>query len=78
MRLIQFLVTPTGRALRVAACLALVATGVFVLEGTAGYTVATIGLLPIAAATLDLCLAGPLFGTSVRGADIRGSRYRRS
>jgi hypothetical protein len=38
-----------------------------------GAVVALAGLGPLMAGALDLCLLGPLFGHSIRGAEIRRS-----
>jgi hypothetical protein len=36
-----------------------------------GAAVALVGLGPLVAGAMDLCLLGPLFGQSIRGTDIR-------
>jgi hypothetical protein len=41
-----------------------------------GAAVALVGLGPLVAGALDLCLLGPLFGHSIRGVDIRRSLGR--
>lgn len=72
----QFIASNAGRLLRVAAGVALIALGLFVVNGTAGYIVAAIGLVPIAAGVFDFCLLGPIMGTSFAGRDIRACARR--
>ncbi len=72
----QFIAGSAGRLLRVAAGVALIALGLSVVGGTAGYIVAAIGLVPIAAGVFDLCLLGPIMGTSFAGRDIRACARR--
>ena len=69
----QLMNAPTGRALRVVAGLGLMGVGLLAIGGTAGFVVAAIGVIPIAAATLDLCLIGPVLGASPAGRDIRAA-----
>ncbi len=71
--MINFLVSPSGRLLRLAAGLVLMAAGLW--SGTGwGLAIAVVGLLPFAAGAADLCLFAPLFGKPIRGADIRATR----
>ena len=74
MALVNLMVTPAGRALRVAAGIALIVVGLLAIEGAAGIGVATIGLVPIVAGLLNLCLIGPLFGADIWGHPRGGSR----
>ena len=69
----QVMNAPIGRALRVVAGLGLMGVGPLAIGGTAGFIVAAIGLIPIAAGTLDLCLIGPVLGASPAGRDIRAA-----
>jgi hypothetical protein len=56
-----------GRLLRVVAGLALIAVGLFVMQGAWGYIVAAIGLIPLFAGTIGICLLAPLSGYTVAG-----------
>jgi hypothetical protein len=56
-----------GRGLRAVAGLALIVLG---LAG-GNVLVAIIGVVPLAAAALDVCLFAPLFGAPLKGADVR-------
>ena len=64
---ILFLLSPPGRMLRVALGLVVVAVGVFFMQGTAGFVVAVIGLIPIFAALAGVCFLRPLFGYILEG-----------
>ena len=66
MAFIEFLISPAGRVLRIAAGLAIVLVG-FIMQGTAGVVVSIVGLVPIVTGAMNLCLIGPLFGADLRG-----------
>lgn len=71
MGFVQFMASSTGRLARVVAGIALIVIGLFVLGGTGGYVLAAVGLVPLAAGALDICLFAPLFGQPLRGTEIR-------
>jgi len=58
MAILTFLSSTTGRAVRVVAGLILIAVGI--LLGGAGYVLAVVGLVPLAAGALDVCILAPL------------------
>lgn len=64
---ISFLQSTPGRMLRVVVGLGVVAVGILFLQGTAGFLVAVIGLIPIFAALAGVCVIGPLFGYTFEG-----------
>jgi len=68
---IKFLVSPSGRATRLLAGIALVAWGLLGLSGVTGVVVALIGLVPLLAGLFDFCVFAPLFGEPFRGPEIR-------
>jgi hypothetical protein len=70
--LVGFMASRTGRWLRILAGGGLVVGGLST-GSPRGAAVALLGLGPFVAGALDLCLLGPLFGHSIRGADIRRS-----
>jgi hypothetical protein len=73
MALINFLASnPVGRIVRIIAGIVLVLVGLLVLGGTAGIIVAVIGLVPLIAGIVDVCVFAPLFGASFYGKKIRG------
>lgn len=68
--LVEFMASRTGRSIRILAGAGMVVGGL--ASGTSrGAAVALVGLGPLVAGALDLCLLGPLFGHPIRGADIR-------
>ena len=68
--LVGFMASRTGRWLRILAGAGMVVGGL-ASGSSRGAVVALAGLGPLVAGALDLCLLGPLFGHSIRGADIR-------
>ncbi|MBN1208883.1 MAG: DUF2892 domain-containing protein [Myxococcaceae bacterium] len=70
--LVGFMASRTGRWLRILAGAGMVLGGL-ASGSSRGAAVALVGLGPLLAGALDLCLLGPLFGQSLRGEDIRRS-----
>lgn len=68
---VSFMASSTGRFVRIAAGLALVAWGWFGLGGLTGTVVAIVGLLPLVAGLFDFCAFAPLFGAPLSGPKIR-------
>ena len=68
----QFIASDAGRALRVAAGLSLIGAGL-ATGGSAGGTLAILGLAPLGAGMFDLCLLSPLFGGPLEGSSIRAA-----
>jgi hypothetical protein len=62
-----------GRGIRIVAGAALIAIGIAV-GGIGGTIVAVVGVLPLAAGILDVCLFAPFFRAPFRGRDVRASR----
>jgi hypothetical protein len=62
MKVVKLMNLPQGRAL---AGLALIAAGVLA-GGTGGLVLAIVGLVPLAAGAMGLCLAAPLLRAPVR------------
>lgn len=71
---ISFMASTTGRIVRIAAGLALIAWGVLGLGGTTGTIVAVIGALPLLAGLFDFCVFAPLFGAPLSGPKIRAAK----
>lgn len=70
MSLVKFLASTTGRIVRAVAGIALIVIGL-AAQTTAGYIVAGIGVIPLLAGLLDVCLFAPLFGAPFSGKKIR-------
>ena len=60
-----------GRVGRIAAGLALIVGGLVAVGGTIGLVIAAVGLVPLIAGSLDVCLFSALFGGPLRGSDVR-------
>lgn len=70
--MIEFLASGAGRIVRIVAGIVLVLVGLVVVTDTAGYVIAIIGLVPLAAGLFDFCVFAPLFGKPLSGKAIRG------
>lgn len=64
----SFMASGVGRGIRIVAGLALIVWGLF-LGG--GVLAAVIGVVPLAAGAVDVCLVAPLFGAPLKGAAVR-------
>jgi sulfite exporter TauE/SafE len=62
--------SPAGRILRIVAGVVLIVLGLG-LTGPAGWVLATIGLVPIAAGAGNVCLLAPLLGAPFKGSDAK-------
>ncbi len=71
---VSFLASPAGRTIRVLAGIALVAWGLGGIGSTAGMIVAIVGLVPLVAGLLDVCVFAPLFGAPLSGPKIRAGK----
>ena len=69
---VKFMASKTGRIVRIAAGIALIAWGLLGLSGTIGIVVAVIGLVPLLAGLFDVCVFAPLFRNPFKGPEIRG------
>ncbi len=69
--LFRFLASPAGRITRIVVGLALVLIGPLVVQGTVGWILAIIGLVPLLAGIFDRCVFAPLFGLPFVGAPLR-------
>lgn len=71
--LVRFMSSTTGRIVRIVAGIVLIAVGLLAISGTAGIIVAIIGLLPLFAGTLDVCVLAPVFGMPLSGKQVRSN-----
>ena len=67
----KFMATTAGRIIRVVAGAALMAWGIWGLNGAAGIIVAVIGAVPLLAGLFDFCVFAPLFGGPFSGKKLR-------
>lgn len=68
---VRFMASQTGRITRIVAGFALVAWGLLGIGGTLGLVVGVIGLVPLVAGAVDVCVFAPLFGNPFKGPEIR-------
>lgn len=70
----KFMSSGIGRILRIVAGLALIAIGLFLMNGVWGIVVVVVGLVPFLAGLFDVCVIGALFlGTPFKGDDLRAN-----
>jgi hypothetical protein len=67
----KFMASTAGRAARIIAGLVLVILGLAVVEGTGGWILAIIGLVPLLAGLFDRCVFAPLFSLPFVGDQLR-------
>ncbi len=62
------------RIIRIVAGIVLIVVGLFLLSTNQilAIILAVVGLIPLLAGILDVCLFGPIFGGPLRGKDARG------
>lgn len=70
MQFAQFMATPVGRIGRIVAGIALIIIGL-IIGGAAGWIVAIVGLVPLGAGALDVCIFAPILKAPFRGRDVR-------
>jgi hypothetical protein len=68
---IKFMASKTDRITRIVAGAALIVWGLVGLTGTTGIIVAVIGLVPLLAGLIDVCVFAPLFKNPFKGSEIR-------
>jgi hypothetical protein len=66
----EFMATQTGRGIRIAVGVILVLLGIFAIGGLVGWIIALIGLAPIVAGAMNVCLIAPLLGLPLRASDL--------
>lgn len=67
----HFIASTTGRVIRIAAGLVLIAVGILWVQGTGGWILAVVGLVPLLAGAFDKCVFAPLFGLPFDGPQLR-------
>ena len=70
MKIARFMATPAGRLIRIALGIVLIWIGI-VMDKPAGYVLELIGLVPIAAGILNVCLLAPLLNAPFYGRDAK-------
>ncbi len=67
----KFMVSGTGRLLRIVAGLVIIYLGFAVIKKTVGDVVGIIGIIPLLAGMLDICVLAPVLGLPLSGKSIR-------
>lgn len=67
MSFVTFLASGIGRAIRIIVGAILMFVGLILMQGMWGYVVALIGLVPLVAGVLNVCLIAPLIGAPFNG-----------
>jgi Inner membrane protein YgaP-like, transmembrane domain len=70
---VQFMVSAAGRWTRVIAGAVLIVGGLFVVGGPVGIVVAVVGLVPLLAGAVDVCVFAPIFGYPFSGPKARAA-----
>jgi hypothetical protein len=73
MAFARFMASSLGRGVRIVAGLALIAVGLLVVKDTGGLILAVVGLVPLVAGVIDVCIFAPLFGGPFQGKKVRAS-----
>jgi hypothetical protein len=58
----RFMASTAGRLIRIVAGAALIVVGVFVMGNVLGFVLAVVGLVPLLAGLMNVCVFAPLFG----------------
>ncbi len=67
----RFIASPTGRGIRAIAGIILIVIGLGLIQGTFGWILAIVGLVPLGAGLFDKCVFAPLFGLPFAGPSLR-------
>ena len=70
----RFINSPAGRITRIVAGIVLIGWGYTQLTTVTGLALIIVGLVPLVAGALDLCLISALLGGPISGKRIRGSK----
>jgi len=73
----HFIASPAGRGTRAVAGLALILISIGLVQGTGGWILAIVGLVPLAAGVFDKCVFAPLFGLPFAGPSLRRALEQR-
>jgi hypothetical protein len=71
MAFARFMASPTGRAVRIVAGVALIAWGWSHHESMTGIIVMVVGLVPLLAGVFNVCLIAPVIGAPFSGKQAR-------
>ena len=66
----RFMASPLGRGGRIVIGLALIALGVGIVGGVAGWIIAIAGLLPLTLGVINGCILAPILKVPFKGSDL--------
>ncbi|HBX68938.1 MAG TPA: DUF2892 domain-containing protein [Chloroflexi bacterium] len=66
-----FIAGTTGRIVRIVAGILLIAIGILWVQGTGGWILVIVGLVPLLAGAFDKCVFAPLFKLPFDGSQLR-------
>ncbi len=72
--LVRFMVSPAGQIARAAIGVAIIAAGLIGVGGSAGLAIAALGLIPLLAGSLNICIIAPAFRLPLSGSKIRAMK----
>jgi predicted cobalt transporter CbtA len=67
----KFMTSMLGRGIRIVVGMALVLAGLLTMHGATGIILAVVGLVPLLAGILNVCVFAPLFGGPFNGRDVQ-------
>lgn len=70
MSFARFMSSYIGRLIRIVAGIVMVGVGLFVVTGIWGIVLAVVGLVPLVAGLVNVCVFAPLFGGPFRATDL--------
>lgn len=73
MSLARFMATPVGRGIRIAVGIALIIAGL-AIGSTGGYVLAVVGVAPLLAGALNVCVLAPLLKAPFSGRALTNPR----
>lgn len=73
MSLARFMASPVGRGIRVVAGIALIIAGL-AIGSTGGYVLAVVGVVPLLAGALNVCVLAPLLKAPFSGKALTNPR----
>lgn len=73
MSLARFMASPVGRGIRVVAGIALIIAGL-AIGSTVGYVLAVVGVVPLLAGALNVCVLAPLLKAPFSGKALTNPR----
>jgi hypothetical protein len=69
--LLGLIVSPAGRLARAAVGFVIILIGLLVVQGTVGWIIAAVGLVPLGTGVFDVCILAPLAGLPFSGSEVR-------